>query len=374
MRIGVEANSYYKNNAGTGVYVRNIVDLIKEKYPEHEIVLFANSRKSELDLSKKSTIRRIFNGMYDIVWMQFILPLRLWLKNVDVLLCPAYLCPIYSPCPIIISILDMSFMRYPEICDKLFRLYVRIVLKIVKNRVNRILTISLFSKNEIIEIFKVCVEKIVVTYLACENISIVKINNDLLRNTYKIDSNFILFVSTLEPRKNLLVLIEAFSILKRSGNIKQKLVICGSKGWYYEEIFTKIKEFNLQNDIIFTGYVPREYLLMLYSSADLFVYPSLYEGFGLPVLEAMACGCPVIASQTSSLPEVAGDAAILFNPNDKNELATKILEVIENIELRKELVRKGYNQIKKFSWNTTVEETMKVILSVARRDRNTSNM
>ena len=139
--------------------------------------------------------------------------------------------------------------------------------------------------------------------------------HDELKSEYKIDTPFILFVGTLEKRKNVPTLLKSFYKLKKC-KIEHKLVIVGGKGWKYTKIFDLIEEFNLKGDVIFTDYVSDEYLVKFYNAADLFVYPSLYEGFGLPPLEAMACGCPVITSNTSSLPEVVGDAGIMIDPND----------------------------------------------------------
>jgi glycosyltransferase involved in cell wall biosynthesis len=138
-----------------------------------------------------------------------------------------------------------------------------------------------------------------------------------------------------------------------------KLVIVGGKGWKYDDIFRNIEALNLQEDVIFTGYVPKEDLVKFYNLADLFVYPSLYEGFGLPPLEAMACGCPVITSNTSSLPEVVGDAGIMVNPYDVNELVKVMYEVLTNEGLKKELSKKGLERAKLFDWKKTAEETWK---------------
>jgi len=163
----------------------------------------------------------------------------------------------------------------------------------------------------------------------------------------------------LEKRKNIPTLIKAFYESKRR-RTNHKLVIVGKKGWKYDDIFETIDALNLKNEVIFTGYVPKEDLVKFYNTADLFVYPSVYEGFGLPPLEAMACGCPVITSNISSLPEVVGNAGITVNPYDVEELVEAMYRVLNDEDLRKELSKKGLERSKLFSWRKTAEETWKV--------------
>jgi len=166
----------------------------------------------------------------------------------------------------------------------------------------------------------------------------------------------------VQPRKNLTTLIEAFHLL-----LKEKpeyfLVIVGKKGWLYEEIFNKVKELNLKNKVIFTGYLEEQELGYVYQNASLFVLPSFYEGFGIPILEAMNFNCPVISSFTSSLPEIGGDACLYFEPSSSQDLKNKMLEFLENEQLRKELVKKGKERVKLFSWEKCGEETLEVIKS-----------
>ena len=365
MKIGVEANSYFQNKAGSGVYVRNIVDIWRERTDGTEILLFSSNRKTELDLSKKRNIfLRLWHGCFDIFWMQVLLPIKLMKNKVSVLFCPAFLAPIFLRIPVVVSILDMSFLRFPETCDKLFGTYLRIMIPLIKRRVTGVITISEFSKKEIIELLKIPKNKIKVIHLGCKNKY--KVINDpekivKTREKYARGYRYLLHVGTLEPRKNVNAIIDAFDLLKRKHNISHKLILCGGKGWYYHKIFTKITELDLGDDVIFTGYMSEDNLCLLYNSADIFVFPSLYEGFGLPVLEAMACGCPVITSKCSSLSEIAGDGAVLINPAEPGEIAEKIWQILNDDELRKGLREKGLQQSKKFSWDKTADETLKYL-------------
>jgi len=364
MRIGVEASSYYKNIAGTGVYIRSIVEILLRKKENKEIILFSNGRQSGLDLAKKRNMfKRLFNALKDIIWVQIGLPYNLIKNNIDILFCPAYIAPVLSPRPTVVTIHDASFLRYPNTCDKLFRLYLKILLPFIKRRADVILTDSFFSKNEIVELLKISPEKVQVVYCGCnKNFRIIDdiIEIDRMRLKYNLPKNFILHVGTLEPRKNITTLVLAFNLLKKKELIEHKLIICGNRGWYYDDIYNKVRELKLEKEVVFTGYIPNEDLPFLYNMADVFVLPSLYEGFGLPVLEAMACGCPVVSSNTSSIPEVVGDAGILVDPYNIDEIANGILKIIKDEELRNDLIKRGVEQSKMFSWENTAKQILDI--------------
>jgi len=183
-------------------------------------------------------------------------------------------------------------------------------------------------------------------------------NKTLLK--YNIYSNYIIYIGTLEPRKNVTGLIKAYHSLKSWYNIKQQLVLVGMKGWMYDDIFKLTEDLGLKNNIVFTGYVPREELKIFYNLADLSVYPSFYEGAGLPVLEAFKCGCPVVTSNVSSMPEFAGDAAVLINPNSTDSISEGIYSLLSSEELRNDLRQKGLKRAAEFSWKRTAGDMLKV--------------
>jgi glycosyltransferase involved in cell wall biosynthesis len=222
-----------------------------------------------------------------------------------------------------------------------------------------IISISHHTKYDMLKHFKIPEDKIKVIHLAANECykplkedEIYKINEK-----YSLNHPYILYVGGLEPKKNIPTLLKAFYKLKKH-DVNHKLVITGEKRWNYKSIFETIDKLNLQKEVIFTGYIPDEDLPALYNAADLFVYPSLYEGFGLPPLEAMACGTPVITSNTSSLPEVVGDAGIMVNPYDIDELTNKMYKVLTNEGLTEELSKKGLERAKLFSWKKCAEETL----------------
>ncbi|HLD10656.1 MAG TPA: glycosyltransferase family 1 protein [Candidatus Nanoarchaeia archaeon] len=245
------------------------------------------------------------------------------------------------------------------------------ILKYFVKRVNRIITCSENSKQDIINFFKVSPDKVSVIYLASNKeygqLTKKETNSKLIKYNL-VNKKYIFYVGNLEKHKNVEGLIESFNLISKK-NKDLILVLGGKKGWGYEDINKKIIELDLSDKIIFTGYVDEKDLPALYNGASLFVYPSYYEGFGLPPLEAMSCGCPVITSNTSSLPEVVGDAGIMVDPNNVDELAKQMERVLTDEKLRKEMIKKGLKQAKKFSWEKCARETLKVYEEVIKENK-----
>jgi glycosyltransferase involved in cell wall biosynthesis len=221
-----------------------------------------------------------------------------------------------------------------------------------------VLTISEYSKSEIVSGLGIPAEKVRVTYLGAapqfRPRSAAEV--EAVRQKYGLDQ-FILTVCTLEPRKNLTHLFRAYQQLRQRG-INLPLVHVGSRGWHYDEILAEPERLGIQSQVHFLGYVPLDDLAALYNAATVFVYPSLYEGFGLPVLEAMQCGCPVISSNATSLPEVAGEAAILVNPHDQDQMVDSLFSVITDVTQAQALRETGLKQSQLFSWKRCAEETL----------------
>ena len=228
-------------------------------------------------------------------------------------------------------------------------------------RSDKIIAVSYSTKQDLMNYFKISDNKIKVIYEAADQIfqplSSEKVQH--FKDKYDLNYQYILYVGTLEPRKNIPLIIKAFYILNKEG-FQHKLVIAGKKGWKYKTIYQLIDKLNLQKEVIFIGFIPDNDLPALYNAANLFVYPSLYEGFGLPPLEAMSCGCPVITSNISSLPEVVGDAGIMIDPYSVDELYEAMHKVLINEIVRKDMIKKGLERSQMFSWTKTAEETLKI--------------
>ncbi len=325
------------------------------------------------------------------LWTQVGLPFDLFFHQPrpQVFFSPTHYAPRFSPIPVVISIMDLSYIHFPQMFKKSDLYQLKNWTSYSVKKAKKVLTISRASKNDIIKEYGIEPGRVVVTYpgmkmktpaFAKASAGKQNSNMDKLRKKYGISGEYILFVGTLQPRKNIVRLIEAFSKinLHPRGVASQHpgggrmdspgvdyLVVVGKKGWLYEEILAAPKKFGVENRVKFLDFVPEDDLPVFYKNALCFVLPSLYEGFGLPILEAMANGCPVVTSNVSSLPEAGGDAALYVNPEDVDDITQKIKLVLENKKLREELIEKGYKQVKKFSWEKTAIETLKVLEEVA---------
>lgn len=267
----------------------------------------------------------------------------------------------------VMTIHDLTFIKYPQYINAIVTSYIYRIKQCLK-WTDLILTVSESSKKDIIEYLNVKPEKIYVTPLASryypDYLSAEMVYQLKKQVNYDFSQPYLLFVSTIEPRKNILTLISAFNYLKQKYNIEHKLILIGKKGWNYKPIFAGIENSPWKHHIHHLDYLSDELVALFYSKADVFVYPSHYEGFGLPVLEAMTLGTCVVSSQTSSIPEVAGDAALLINPNEPIQLAETILKVISDSQLRQQLIDKGKEQAKLFTWERTARETLKAYKSL----------
>lgn len=315
------------------------------------------------------------------LWTQWRLPLDLFMHRPrpDVFFSPTHYAPRFSPVPTVVSVMDLSYLRFPELFNKsdLYQLQSWTAYSVKK--ATKVLTISNSSKDDIIKAYNVAPEKVVTVYPGIkETVSLEPrvYGMNQLKTKYSLSDNFILFVGTLQPRKNISRLIEAFSRIKNSSfaeasadkaGIKAlELVIIGKKGWLYEDILAAPEKFGVEQRVKFLEGVTDEELEIFYEHALCYVLPSLYEGFGLPVLEAMKQGCPVITSNISSLPEAGGDAALYVDPEDVDDIAEKITTLVSNKSLREELIAKGHKQVKKFSWEKAAKETLDVLQKVGK--------
>ncbi|MTK06422.1 MAG: glycosyltransferase family 4 protein [Hungatella sp.] len=254
---------------------------------------------------------------------------------------------------------DMAYKVYPEtIGEKTLRMLNENLAESCR-RADRIITISEFSKQEIIKYLGIPSEKIAVVPCAVDH-SVYNniIDLDLLTVTKKkfnIDQDYFLYLGTLEPRKNIERLIDAYAALHKRDALIPKLVIAGKNGWNYDNVYKKVNDYKINESVIFTGYIKAEEAVTLLKGALAFVFPSIYEGFGMPPLEAMACGVPIITSNVSSLPEVVQDAGYLIDPFSAEDLSEAMFEIINNSEKREQLIEKGLKRAKEFTWKGSAE-------------------
>jgi glycosyltransferase involved in cell wall biosynthesis len=372
MKICIDAYSLVPPRTGVGNYVYYLLKYLFKIDKKNQYVLLS-PRKFDINFDGYGTefIKDFLSlppKTAPVLWYNFLLPIKFKKYKCDLLFSPGFFSPIILNIPSISVIHDLTPLLYPEFHTftnhVMFKFYLPSSLK--KNK--KVITVSNATKRDLINIFKIPEEKIVTIYPAVDREIFRPISNsdalNRVKEKYILPDKFILFVSTLEPRKNLPTLLKAFYNLKRKKSIPHKLVCVGKKGWFYEKIFETVKNLNLEDNVIFTGYVPDEDLVAIYNLAEVLVYPSFYEGFGLPILEAMSCGCPVIASNTSSMPEVVGDAGILIDPYSVEEVENAIQKVIEDETLSNKLRKKSIKRSQYFSWKKTASEVLKCFYKV----------
>ncbi len=311
------------------------------------------------------TVRKLMPyGVYRRIWD--LLPItyeNLFPKEVALNLFFNFIVPPKIRGKIITTVYDMTYVRFPETMDARNLRRISAGMERSAKRSDRIITISEFSKREIIDLLGVPEEKVSVIYSA-PSFSEETVDSEDTLGKYGITKPYILYVGTIEPRKNLVRLIHAFEMLKRNEKLPYRLVLAGGKGWQNEEIYRAAKESPFAKDIIFTGYISNSERNCLYQNAELFVFPSLYEGFGMPPLEAMHWGCPVVTSDAASMPEICGDAATLVNPLDEENIVKAIMKVLSDKEYAESLRKKGCEQEKKFTWETSAQQLISVCKEV----------
>jgi glycosyltransferase involved in cell wall biosynthesis len=370
MRIGIDARLLYYQQAGIGQYTLRLVEALAQVDRENEYVLL-QSHKDRSILVREPNFRR--HAMWTPPhhrFEQLALSLELAPVKVDVLHQPDFIPPWRRRCPAVVTIHDLGFLRYPETLTEASKRYYGQIYRAVKSA-EQIIAVSECTKADLVRLTSAPENKVTVIYEAAgPQFHPIQDRSALkdARARYGIVGDFILFVGTIEPRKNLSALVRAYAYLikeKARGQTLPKLIIAGRRGWLFEEVFSLVEELDLGYVIRFIGGVPAGDLPYLYNAALLFVYPSLYEGFGLPLLEAMSCGTPAVASDRSSLPEIAGDAALLVPPEDPEKMAQAIWQALTDDELRRELRQKGLAQAQGFSWERTARQTIQVYQKAA---------
>jgi glycosyltransferase involved in cell wall biosynthesis len=278
--------------------------------------------------------------------------------------------PLWKGCPTVLSIHDLSALLYPQTHERRFARRSRLLLPLMSRRATMIVTPSESVRHEVCEHLRASPEKVVAVPEAARRLfhPMPPEQTSTTRKKFGVGDEFLLYVGTIEPRKNLLTLVRAFVEMLRGSAQRPQLVIAGKKGWLSDDLYAYIKDSDAATRILFTGYVTDEELCALYSSCRAFVYPSLYEGFGLPPLEAMACGAPVIASDIGSIREVVRDAALLIDPLDVDVLARSIVRLLEDDGERQHLSSAGLKRAAGFSWERTARSLREVYEEARRRD------
>jgi len=346
-------------SAGITWYIYNLLAQLPGIDPDVHCTAFMSETRYkgspllDLDLSRLPTRRPAVR----ILWEQLLQPSAARRAKLDLLHGMVFVGPMGSSCPFVVTIHDLSFLFYPQSFRPVNRLYLKLFARLSARRARRVVAVSESTKHDAVKQYGIAADKVDVVHngvdpafrpFPAEQVSAFRADRGL-------PERFILFVGTLEPRKNIARLIQAYAQLPGA---RPPLFFVGGKGWFYDEIFALVERLNLGAEVHFAGYVSTEDLPWWYNAAQVFVYPSLYEGFGLPPLEAMACGTPVISSTASSLPEVVGQAGLLVDPTDTEGLAAAMQRCLADANLRAQMRTMGLARAAGFSWRETARHTV----------------
>jgi alpha-1,3-rhamnosyl/mannosyltransferase len=369
VRVAIDARKLH--DYGIGTYVRNLLrELARQNDDAEYVLLCAPADVGALrDLGSRFHPCVVRAGSYS-AREQWAVPWALRRADVDLFHAPHYVVPPLTTRRFVVTIHDCIHLRFPQYLPSRGAFYyARAMLTMAARRSARVLTVSQASKDDILHYLKVPSDKVEVIYNALDTtLAGEPTPEDVarVRERFLLTSPFILYTGNIKPHKNVDRLIEAFSILRRSGVEDVKLLIIGDEISKYPNLRRLVHRFQIHQHVRFLGFVPDATLAVLYRQAAVFVFPSLYEGFGLPPLEAMAAGAPVITSNISSLPEVVGDAAILIDPMDSGAIANAMGRVLGDPALRDDLIRRGRQRVKTFSWERSVARVRQVYAELAR--------
>lgn len=353
MRIAVDTQSTLGRKTGIGHYATQLLAALRRVAPENEYIEFNCARDVVMRTDRR------------IAWQQWGLPRRARAARPDLLHVPGFDAPLWKPCPVVLTVHDLIGMLYPQNLPKVSRLYWSRWLPFTTGHADAIIADSECTRRDILRLLRLPPERVQVIHLGVEERFHPQHREatGACRSRYRLPEEFILYVGTLEPRKGVDTLINAY--VKLAGRYPHQLVIAGKRGWYYQSIFQRVADLGLAGRVRFLDYVPDDDLPSLYASATVFAFPSSYEGFGLPVLEAMASGTPVVCSDGSSLREIAAQSALAVPSGQPEALAAALESVLAGAGLRDDLRQKGLERAAKFTWEKTARETLEVYRRVA---------
>lgn len=369
MNILIDYTQIPLQRAGVGIYAYNLVAELAKLDANNRYFLLVQDDDPSLDkivgenftiLKIRATVFRRF--FLRVLLEQLYIPWIAYTHKIDIVHSLHYSFPLICPAKKVVTICDMTFFLFPELHKTIKVFFFRLFICLSSIWADRVICISEATRKDYLERFGGAVGKSLTVSLGKGKEFVPDVAMSLItevKRKYHIAGDYILFIGTIEPRKNIANLLRAFHLLLLDGTDMQ-LVITGKKGWHYDEVFRLVEELHLADKVIFTGYINENEKPLLLNGATIFTYPSRYEGFGIPVLEAMACGVPTVTSNISSMPEVAGQAAVLVNPDAPNEMFEAIRHLLLNPAEQKAFRDKGLAQAAKFSWARTARETLAV--------------
>lgn len=370
MRIGINALYLLPGKVGgSETYVRNLVKWLPRAAPSNEYVVFINRESAGVFESLAPGAKIVecpvnaTNRAFRILWEQIALPFQAAKHRIDILLSAGMTAPFFSPVPSVVVIYDLQHINQPENFNRWYLLFLKSIIYLSAKRSAGVITLSRKSKEDIERYYNIRPGNIGVTYMASDSEAFYKrgaAEVASVRKKYGLPESFILYIASSLPHKNYIRLLAAFKSVR--GTLRgTKLVLIGARDYGHDAIAAKISELGLTDDVIFLGWLPFEDIPLIYSASELFVFPSLHEGFGIPVVEAFACGVPVVCSKIEPLAEVAGGAAYLVDPLSPDDMAGGMLKVIMDGPLRERLIRDGLKRAAHFSWEKTASATLSIM-------------
>jgi glycosyltransferase involved in cell wall biosynthesis len=372
MRIAIDAHAVGAKLGGNESYAINLIEALAQIDGVNDYTIYVTTDAARDRFCQRWPNFKVRSTLPHTPLIRIPLTLSAELRKhpVDVLHVQ-FTAPPFCPCPVVVSIHDLSFEHLPHTFNRRSRTQLRLTVRHSARRAARILSLSEHTRRDIIETYRIAPDRIsAIPLSAPSHFARVQDNRELqrVRHNYGIDGDYILSVGSIQPRKNLARLVQAYASLRDSNSADKlpKLVLVGKCAWLYDETLRALDQTGVKEAVVLTGYVPETDLPALYSGALCFVYPSYFEGFGLPPLEAMKCGAPVLVGNRTSLPEVVGDAALAVDPFDVDAIANALRRLIGDSALRNELSLKGQERARTFDWRETARKTLRVYEEVAR--------
>jgi len=370
MRFSVDAHAIGCHLTGNEVYIRNLLHEFARLDDGNDLIAYISKKGLDADLPRRIQTRAVSDDPFKRLGLD--LPRHLRRDRPD-LLHVQYTGPVFSPVPLVVSVHDVSYLEHPQYFTRFRSIQLRITVRRTLERAARVLTPSEFSRRAILKHYRIAEDKVIVVPNAVES-QFRPIEREVARmaieRKFGFSRPFVLTVGDLQPRKNHMGLLRAFEdVVKSAPHLQHDLMFVGKETWYSQELHRAVEHSSVRDRVHFTGFVEDADLVHFYGACDLFVFPSFYEGFGLPILEAMACGRAVACSRLTAMPEVANAAGILFDPASKSEIARAILDVLLDSELRARLERLGLHRAAGFTWEKSAAQTLQVYHDVAGQHR-----
>ena len=382
MHVGINAQllSFSQNyrNGGVSRYIRYLLTELAKRPGEHEYTVFVNGNEVVERLNAQHAQITYVSAPWPesrpaarVAWEQFVLPNLLRQKHIDVLHSPVNVLPAWLPshCATVVTLHDLAFLRFPEVLTQAKRMYHQTFTVRSLRRATMLITVSESTRQDAHELVGIPLEHIQTVY-PCINEHFSNVIKDeelsMFRKKKDLNEGYILYMGTLEPRKNITTLIDAYALLRQKYAVREKLVLAGGKGWLYDAIFAKVRQLDMEAEVIFPGFVADSEQALWYAAASAFAYPSLYEGFGLPVAEALSMGIPTVTSNVSSLPEAGAGVALCVDPHDVQAISEALSISLNDTTFRQQSQRIASSIAQRFSAARMAEQTIAVYEQAAR--------